>query len=169
MIVDLANVPGSASYDFRVPAGEFDLDMPGVKLMGDVHVSCEITRQIIETVVNGTIEADAEIDCTRCLKGVSEDLEIPFEVSFVAPEAFSADSDIELKGSDLGVDIVEGEQIDLKELAREQILLNLPEQVVCSEACKGLCEKCGADRNTDECRCGDDDIDPRWAALKGLK
>jgi uncharacterized protein len=69
----------------------------------------------------------------------------------------------------MGVDIVEGEQIDLKELAREQILLNLPEQVVCSEACKGLCEKCGADRNTDECRCGNDDIDPRWAALKGLK
>lgn len=169
MIVDLANVPGSASYDFRVSAEELDLDMPGVKLTGEVHVNCEITRQIIETVVSGTIESDAEIDCTRCLKGVSEKLEIPFEVSFVAPEAFSSDSEVELKGSDMGVDIVEGEQIDLKELAREQILLNLPEQVVCSEACKGLCEKCGVDRNTDECRCGNDDIDPRWAALKGLK
>jgi len=169
MIVDLANVSGSASYDFSVPAEGFDLETPGVALKGDVHVKCEIVRSIAETDVRGTIDTEAEMDCTRCLQPVSQKLSIPFDVSFVAPEVFSSESEVELKETDLGVDIFEGEQIDLKELAREQILLNLPEQVVCREDCKGLCERCGVNRNTDECRCGDDDIDPRWAALKGLK
>jgi len=169
MIVDLANVSGSASYDFRITTADFELDTPGVALKSDVHVTCDIDRNIVETHVRGMIEADAEIDCTRCLQPVAEQLQIPFDVSFVAPEAFSDESEVELKESDLGVDVVEGEQIDLKELAREQILLSLPEQVVCREDCKGLCEKCGVNRNTDECRCGGDDIDPRWAALKGLK
>jgi uncharacterized protein len=169
MIVDLASISGSASYDFRVPAEEIDLDLPGVTLKDSVHVVCEVVRHIIETDVTGTVQADAEIDCTRCLTPVSEKLSIPFEVSFVTPEAFPSDGEVELKGSDLGMDVVEGEQIDLKELAREQILLNLPEQVVCKVDCKGLCERCGVNKNTDKCRCGEDDIDPRWAALKGLK
>src|SRR4051794_20265837 len=123
MIVDLASISGSASYDFRVPAEEIDVDLPGVTLKDSVHVVCEVMRHIIETDVTGTVQADAEIDCTRCLTPVSEKLSIPFEVSFVTPEAFPSDSEVELKESDLGMDVVEGEQIDLKELAREQILL----------------------------------------------
>jgi uncharacterized protein len=52
---------------------------------------------------------------------------------------------------------------------REQILLNLPEQVFCKEDCKGLCQKCGANRNLIDCKCDSDETDPRWAALKNLK
>ena len=169
MIVDLANVPGSASYDFRFPAEEIDLETPGISLKGDVHLRCKIVRHIVETDVTGAIETEAEIDCKRCLQPVSQKLEIPFDVNFVAPEVFSSDSELELKETDLGLDVFEGEQIDLKELAREQILLNLPEQVLCRPDCKGLCERCGANRNFEDCRCGDEDIDPRWAALKDLK
>ena len=38
----------------------------------------------------------------------------------------------------------------------------------CREDCKGLCPQCGIDRNTDTCNC-EKPIDPRLAALKGLK
>lgn len=169
MIVDLASVPGSASYDFRFPAEEIDLEMPGVVLKGDVHVKCEIVRHIVETDVTGSIVTEAEIDCKRCLQPVPEKLEIPFEANFVASESFSSESELELRESDLGLDVFENDQIDLKELAREQIMLNLPEQVLCRPDCKGLCERCGANRNIADCRCREDEIDPRWAALKGLK
>ena len=169
MIVDLANVSGSAKYKFSVPAKEIDLETPGVDLKGDVQVACEITRHIIETVVAGTVETEAEIDCTRCLQPVTQELVVPFEVSFVAPDAFPTAEEVKLNESDLGVDVFQGEQIDLKEVAREQILLNLPEQVTCRDDCKGLCEKCGTNLNTSKCSCGEDEIDPRWAALQGLK
>ena len=169
MIVDLANVSGSAKYKFSVPGDDIDLETPGVQLMGDVRVTCEVTRHIIETVVTGTVETAAEIDCTRCLKPVSQELDIPFEVSFVAPDAFPTAEEVKLNESDLGVDVFQGEQIDLKEVTREQILLNLPDQVICSEDCKGLCERCGTNLNMGECSCDEDDIDPRWAALQGLK
>ena len=48
------------------------------------------------------------------------------------------------------------------------LLLNLPEQVLCKEDCKGLCPECGTNLNLKDCDCGDKDIDPRWAALKNL-
>ena len=61
------------------------------------------------------------------------------------------------------------ESLDLKEIIREQILLNLPEQVFCTPDCKGLCPKCGANRNLIDCNCNETEIDPRWAALKNLR
>ena len=61
-----------------------------------------------------------------------------------------------------------GNAIDLAEIAREQILLELPQQFFCKDDCRGLCEKCGRNLNLKDCDCEDDEIDPRWAALKNL-
>jgi uncharacterized protein len=60
-------------------------------------------------------------------------------------------------------------ELDLTELAREQILLNLPSQVFCREDCQGLCQKCGANLNLIDCSCEESEVDPRWAALRNLK
>jgi uncharacterized protein len=65
--------------------------------------------------------------------------------------------------------LVENGLIDTAEVVREQILLAIPDQVFCREDCKGLCPKCGANLNLIDCKCSDDDIDPRWAALRNLK
>jgi len=65
--------------------------------------------------------------------------------------------------------VFEGDELDLTELVREQILLNLPEQTFCNPDCKGLCPKCGQNRNLIDCNCEENETDPRWAALKNLK
>jgi uncharacterized protein len=41
-------------------------------------------------------------------------------------------------------------------------------RLLCSEDCKGLCQKCGADLNHGKCNCPEHEPDPRWAALKKL-
>ena len=76
---------------------------------------------------------------------------------------------VEVTIEDLDESPVPGGEIDLKEVVREQIMLALPEQVFCKDDCKGLCPKCGANGNLIDCKCADDEIDPRWAALKNLK
>ena len=74
-----------------------------------------------------------------------------------------------MSGEDLSTDVLPDGRIELNDIVREQILLNLPEQVFCTEECKGLCPKCGADRNLINCNCEETEIDPRWSALKNLK
>ena len=61
--------------------------------------------------------------------------------------------------------------LELEDILREQVLLQLPMQRVCSETCKGICPMCGANRNEVHCSAmptatkpGDD----RWKALKDL-
>jgi len=169
MIIDLTR-PGKfpLEFDIQIAADEIDLDTDNVKLTGEARMSGKVTRHIVETVVEGDINARIEIDCTRCLKPVETELDIPFSVSYTSPEHYTDEKETELHQGDLDLAISEDDRIDLKEVAREQILLNLPEQVLCTEDCKGLCAKCGADRNLINCNCEEKEIDPRWAALKDL-
>ena len=62
----------------------------------------------------------------------------------------------------------EAEGIDLKEAVREQILLNMPNKVLCKDDCLGLCPDCGINLNKESCDCGENKINPKFAALSKL-
>ena len=156
-------------FDLLIKPEEIGLGIDAVSLKGDVSLRGEAARHIAETDVEGTVAFAAEIDCNRCLKPVPRSFLFNFSVSFVSPEHFASNRETEVKGEDLEMDVIEDGQIDLTAIAREQILLNLPEQVFCTDDCKGLCPKCGADRNLIDCKCEDGELDPRWSALKNLK
>jgi len=170
MIIDLITLESSPyEFDFELMPEEIDLDSDDAKLKTAASVRGKLTKHIAQTDVEGTIRAELEIECTRCLEKIDKKFEIPFEAAFVAPENYTQAKEAELNAGDLDVSVLEGNEIDLTELVREQILLNLPEQVFCREDCKGLCEKCGANRNLINCNCLENEVDPRWAALKNLK
>ena len=48
---------------------------------------------------------------------------------------------------------IEGGGMELEDILREQILLVMPMQRVCSEDCKGICPVCGGNRNETPCDC----------------
>jgi len=170
MIVELADIEGTTRpFDFELALDVLDLEDSDLKLKGDVHATGEIERTSAEVVVKGSITGDAEIECSRCLKPLERNLKIEFQANFVTPEHFSVDKENEVPVSDLDTDVLEGDRIDIKDIVREQILLNVPEQVFCEPDCKGLCPKCGANRNLIDCKCDLNETDPRWAALKNLR
>ncbi len=169
MIIDLITLRESP-FEFEVSLApeEIDLGSDEAQLKNDVKVKAVLTRHIAQIDVEGTISAPLEIDCSRCLQAINKDLEVNFHAAFVAPENFTESKEAELNADDLDVSVLEGNEINITELVREQLLLNLPEQVFCREDCQGLCEKCGANRNLIDCNCKQKEVDPRWAALKNL-
>lgn len=74
----------------------------------------------------------------------------------------------ELSDDDMGICYIEGDEIDLDEIIRQEVVFNLPVRVVCSDDCKGLCQYCGANLNQGRCKC-ETNADPRWTALNKLK
>jgi uncharacterized protein len=77
-------------------------------------------------------------------------------------------SDIRLKGSFSGLfEVPCARCVEPVEL-REQVLLSLPARTLCQQDCKGLCPRCGENRNQTECSCEQGPSDPRWEALAGL-
>ena len=132
---------------------------------------------------SGTFRGEVQVACSRCVGPVRIPIDEKLRVTFLPGHAMPADDDeataddaaatgdddgAELAEDDLDVFAFDGERIDLEPLFREQLVLAVPYAPLCKDDCKGLCPQCGIDRNTDSCAC-EPPIDPRLAALKGLK
>ena len=65
-------------------------------------------------------------------------------------------------------DYIIGTSLDTNELAKSEILLHWPMKILCKDDCKGLCSKCGADLNYEECGCDRTVLDPRMAAIQDI-
>ena len=97
--------------------------------------------------------------CDRCMKPLTTTMNYTFEHRLSAS----------LCGDDDG-DYIETPDysLELDELVISDILLELPLKFLCSEDCKGLCYKCGADLNVSECSCDTRPVDPRLEVLRQL-
>ena len=62
-----------------------------------------------------------------------------------------------------------GEILDLEKAVTENIIANLPVQIICKEKCKGLCAACGANLNEKKCKCKAEEDNNPFAALSALK
>lgn len=168
MIIDLASAqttPKPLSAD--IEGARIDLGDEGA-VEGSAHFEGELFREAAQAHLRGTIKASVQLQCTRCGEPLTRILEIRFEDVFVDASEETREKDLEVPISDLDVELIATDTLDLTDVTREQILLNLPEQVFCKEDCKGLCPQCGTNRSLNDCDCGDEEIDPRWAALKNL-
>ena len=94
--------------------------------------------------------------CARCAKQVSEHLCISAE--YGVTRNLCDDSDEYVEAPD-GL-------LDVGEIARTLLFLELPQRVLCKDDCKGLCPVCGADLNLSTCSCKQV---VRGKGLEGLK
>lgn len=69
-----------------------------------------------------------------------------------------------------GDDYIEAPEyrIELDDIVRDDILLDLPSKFLCREDCKGLCSVCGKNLNEGACGCSKKETDPRLAILQQL-
>jgi uncharacterized protein len=148
--------------------GEFDLGEEPVVLRDKIRFEGTLEKHIYRVDIEGSIKAKAEIICSRCIIPVETELTVSFKSSFVPAEFETQEKEIEVKGDDLDMEFYEGDEIDLTELVREQIILNLPQTNLCRPDCRGLCEKCGINKNEKTCDCSEREIDPRLKVLENL-
>lgn len=141
---------------------DLELDEEGVK----AHLN--IQKVGTEVVVRGDLRADVELQCSRCLKDFESMISVPVDVVYHPVEELRGEDKHEIKSEELDMGFYSGEKLDLLDLVREQITLNLPMKPLCNDLCKGICVKCGMDLNIGNCSCSKEDIDPRLEVLKKL-
>lgn len=133
-----------------------------VRLGGEVRASGGVYT------VLGRCRAEGALACVRCLEPVAWSTDERFSVEYRRATTGRDDAEVGLEEDELEVSFLDGDQLDLEELAVEQVLLALPMRTLCAEDCAGLCPRCGANRNLPEaCRC-QPEPDPRWQGLAGL-
>jgi len=76
---------------------------------------------------------------------------------------------VELSGSDLDVSFYDGIGVEVADIIWEQVAVALPVKLLCQEECRGVCPVCGANRNTEPCRCPAADRRGAFEALRTLR
>ncbi len=144
-VADLLRRP-SARRPVTVDAVLDDLKGSAARVEGPVHVEVMLERIPDGIVVRGTVSADWVASCSTCLRDVRNRVEMGvdelFETEPVEGETYP----------------VVGHEIDLEQMVRDSVLLELPLAPHCAEPCE-----------PDVAPDTDDAPDPRWAALSELE
>lgn len=150
--------------DSDVPLDEC-LQMPNVRFTAPAHI-----KGVIENF-SGYMRLTAEIDvgynteCARCLKPLDRTLHLHLDKTVTAKGMLEDEESEEVA---LDYIIVENNILDLTAIVSDEVLLSFPVRELCSDNCRGLCQKCGKNLNEGQCGCETDEHDPRWEALAAL-
>jgi len=139
------------------------------------HAELDLYADGAHAFAAGTFTGELTVACSRCVGPVRLAIDEKLRVTFMPPGEMPDEADAEpdaegaeVREEDLDTFAFDGERIDLEPVFREQFVLAVPFAPLCREDCKGLCPQCGTDLNTGTCAC-EKPVDPRLAALKGLK
>jgi uncharacterized protein len=113
--------------------------------------------------VEGKAKLALMIPCDRCLDPVR----VAFDLDIVRTLDFSDRKD----GSEVDLDeqpFMNGYNLDVDQLVCDELILNLPMKVLCSENCKGICNRCGTNLNHETCDCDRRSTDPRMAVIQDI-
>jgi uncharacterized protein len=145
--------PGSGIRQLTPAQGHEDEAYPGIRLIGNAHARFWVGIKGCVILIDGELDAEIGLECSRCGRKFEMPVSEKVRVDLAPPNLFGDEADIELHPEDLDIGLYDGEKIDLSVVLREQLLLQLPMQPLCSEDCKGLCQLCGKDLNKGDCNC----------------
>ncbi len=132
-----------------------------------VKARLDVTKAEQEIIIAGSLQAELQLQCSRCLRDFRRSLDIPVNVVYHPLEEEKKGERHELMDDEMDLGFYRDE-IDLQELFREQILLNTQMKPLCDEQCKGICPHCGTDLNISACDCSSRQTDPRLEVLRKL-
>jgi uncharacterized protein len=155
---DLIGRPGS-SKQHAVAEPLVGLGTELARLRDDVPIRGDLLLEaLVEGIlVSGTVRGTLALRCARCLEEFEQPVAVEVHEMFVVdPEPDTDDYPLDPEGA-----------LELDQMLRDVIGVELPFSPLCRPECQGLCPVCGGDRNLGQCP-GHVEVDPRWAALEQL-
>lgn len=159
--------PFSWRESLRIPLA--DLDRSEVAALGEVACEGRIVRIDLGFYLTARLDYEQTLVCDRCLGATEQPVTATVELLVRVEEPAPGGGEHEIDEEELGTLYLDDVLLDTEPLMVEQVQLNVPMKPLCRPDCRGLCPRCGVDLNAGECRCEATEVDPRWAALAGLR
>ncbi len=154
----ILHTPGK-QLEFRFDMDLSDVDFDGRRpISRPVAVESRVRNTAGLLELSMTVRTTLDAVCDRCGKEFLQDREIVYSC-LLAEELQNEEND--------EIVLLEDGKVDGEDLARTALILGMDTKTLCSEDCKGLCPRCGADLNLGPCSCKKE-TDPRLAALAKL-
>ena len=132
-------------------SSEMGLESEGNFLRFPDKVFYDVTATLVNggIVVSGRVEMTVGCQCGRCLKDYERKISCNEVCHFYETGSKS--------------------EFDLTPELREDIIMSLPQNFICSDECEGLCQICGGDKNVTDCGCNGSGLESGcWSELDKL-
>jgi uncharacterized protein len=174
-VSDLEREP--IDFDLELPPGAVDLGEEAEQAgnlaaagLAEVLHEHRGPRDIVADIrLRGRFAGSFQIPCARCVEPVETALSADFDLIFRPAAADAEATERSITAPETEIGYYQGDSLLLEDVLREQVLLSLPARTLCKPDCKGLCPRCGQNRNSQPCSCDVGPSDPRWEALAGLR
>ena len=170
MNISLLRIPaGGRAFAHQYAPDELDVSAHAFTLNEPPHISGHVKESARDFHVTGELKATVSSACHRCLRDLFMAVNESFKLVYApVDEARGPEGEREINEQELEFAYLEGDELDLDQLIREQLELALPSRILCRSDCQGLCAQCGADLNEAACPCAAS-VEPRWQALAELQ
>jgi uncharacterized protein len=144
---------------------------PDLQRIGPVRAELSLNRKGDSRVeVCGELHTQVRLACDRCLADYPYAVDVDFHLVLEVPSAATWQiKELECSSADLDTILLQEPVVDFGDILRQQLYLSLPDKLICTAACKGLCPKCGRDLNTGVCSCEVETKESPFAVLAKLK
>ncbi len=113
-----------------------------------LRVSVVLTKEKESVIIaQGNVSGNIKLLCSRCLEEFKNQINNNFTAIFKDKKL--------IKKDDLETDVFpyENNLIDLFDMVRQIIIMEIPMKPLCKKDCAGLCPVCGKNLNTERCNC----------------
>ncbi len=152
---------GLHEYHFSTVPAELGL---GNNFTHPVEVDIVVDKTPRQVYLTSDITTSAVFTCDRCIENFDGPLHAKCSMFYIFDDLEKG----KFQEDEVRVIAPDTVHIDISDDIRQMILLSIPLKLLCKEDCKGLCSKCGINRNNEQCDCREDQADPRWQGLAGL-
>jgi uncharacterized protein len=164
-------------FDLQLDPGSIDF---GIEATQDGPLSASGRAEVIhehrgpkdivaDIRLRGQYAGEFQLPCARCVEPVDVPLAGDYDLIFRPVEADADAPERSITAPETEIGYYQKDSLLLEDVLREQVLLSLPVRTLCKPDCKGLCPRCGKNRNLEACTCDEGPADPRWEALADLR
>jgi len=114
-------------------AAAWDMSSSYLDFTGSIILECAVSKADDVVTINADVGYTEKITCARCLREIDRPGKKTYTLYVNSPDPAAV--------------------IDVNALVREELLLEYPLKTLCSQACKGICNGCGRNLNTEACVC----------------
>jgi len=158
-------------FDETLAPGQIDFSEECLEQATPLHAAG--TAEVLEhsdgeVRIQGRYSVDMAFQCDRCLVSARLPVAAGFDLFYRPMSMIARAEEVEIDTSETEIGFYEDGGLELDDILREQVVLALPMQRVCSTACKGICPVCGRNRNEAACNCPVTSGADHWRALRDL-
>lgn len=168
--IEISRIPEEGLLLKREDApSSYGLEEAGLSPSENVCLQGKIKKTPKGAFLEGRVSTVLELECGRCLCRFSFHVQSELRIFFLPEYKASQEHERELVFEDLDTYYYEGTEIDIVDPVRDQIVVAIPMQPLCSPDCPGLCPTCGKNLRENKCSCQPDvEVDHRLSVLKNL-